>query len=159
MSKNPRSKSTATKENALDQAEIDDLLAIKQDGRLATNRGDGWWHLTPIWYVWEDGRFYHTLGAGRRHLRNLRRDPHATLCVDQDPRLTEGLDAGARSVVCFATAELSTDDGLIRDVTEKVLVRYLGPEASAYVEPIMAEGRTIVTLTPQHWLTWDYNKD
>lgn len=159
MSKNPRSKSTATKENALDQVEIDDLLAIRQDGRLATNRGDGWWHVTPIWYLWEGGRFFHTLGARRRHLRNLKGDPHATLCVDQDPRLTEGLEAGARAVVCFATAELSTDAALIREVTEKMLVRYLGEEARAYLDPIMAEGRTIVTLTPQHWLTWDYNKD
>jgi nitroimidazol reductase NimA-like FMN-containing flavoprotein (pyridoxamine 5'-phosphate oxidase superfamily) len=159
MSRNPRSKSTATKENALDRRELDEFLAIKQDGRLGTNRGDAWWHVTPIWYLWEDGRFFHTLGAGRRHLRNLRADPHATLCIDEDPRLTEGLEAGARSVVCFATAELSEDEGLIRDVTEKVLVRYLGPEASAYVEPIMAEGRTIVTLTPVDWLTWDYNKD
>jgi nitroimidazol reductase NimA-like FMN-containing flavoprotein (pyridoxamine 5'-phosphate oxidase superfamily) len=159
VSPNPRSKSTATKENALDSQEIDAFLAIKQDGRLGSNRGDGWWHVTPIWYLWEGGRFFHTLGAGRRHVANLREDSHATLCVDEDPRLTEGLEAGARSVVCFATAELSEDEGLIRDVTEKILVRYLGPEASAYVDPIMAEGRTIVTLTPSHWLTWDYNKD
>jgi nitroimidazol reductase NimA-like FMN-containing flavoprotein (pyridoxamine 5'-phosphate oxidase superfamily) len=156
---NPRSKSTATKENALDDAERDALLAIRQDGRLGTNRGDGWWHITPIWYLWESGRFYHTLGAGRRHLRNLRADNHATICVDQDPRLDEGLQAGARAIVCFGTAELSTDAGLIRDVSERILVRYLGPDATEYLEPIMAEGRTIVTITPQDWLTWDYNKD
>jgi PPOX class probable F420-dependent enzyme len=156
---NPKSKSTATKENALTSDERDALLAVRQDARMGTNRGDGWWHITPIWYVWRDGRFLHTLGAGRRHLANLRRDPHVTLCVDEDPRLAEGLQAGARAVVCFGTAELSTDDALIREVTELVLVRYLGPEASDYVEPIMAEGRTIVTVTPSDWLTWDYNKD
>jgi len=78
---NPRSKSTATKENALTAAERDELLAVRQDARLGTNRDDGWWHITPIWYVWEDGCFRHTLGAGRRHLRNLRSDPHATICV------------------------------------------------------------------------------
>lgn len=156
---NPKSKSTATRENALSAEERDALLAVRQDGRLATNRGDGWWHVTPIWYLWDGGRFYHTLGAGRRHLRNLRADPHATLCVDEDPRLAEGLQAGARAAVCFGTAELSTDEGLIRDVTERMLVRYLGADADTYLEPIMAEGRTIVTITPAHWLTWDYNKD
>jgi PPOX class probable F420-dependent enzyme len=156
---NPRSKSTATKENALSDSERDALLAIRQDARLGTNRGDGWWHITPIWYSWEDGVFRHTLGAGRRHLRNLRRDPHATICVDQDPRLNDGLQAGARAVICFGVAELSTDEGLIRDVTERILVRYLGPEATAYLDPIMAEGRTIVTIRPDNWLTWDYNKD
>jgi nitroimidazol reductase NimA-like FMN-containing flavoprotein (pyridoxamine 5'-phosphate oxidase superfamily) len=156
---NPRSKSTATKENALAPDERDALLAVRQDARLGTNRGDGWWHITPIWYVWGDGCFRHTLGAGRRHLRNLRRDPHATICVDQDPRLVEGLDAGARAAIGFGLADLSTDEELIREVTEQILVRYLGPEATAYLDPIMAEGRTIVTIRPEHWLTWDYNKD
>jgi PPOX class probable F420-dependent enzyme len=156
---NPRSKSTATKENALAPNERDALLAVRQDARLGTNRGDGWWHITPIWYIWEGGCFRHTLGAGRRHLRNLRRDPHATVCVDQDPRLAEGLEAGAQAAVGFGLAELSTDEDLIREVTEQILVRYLGPEATAYLDPIMAEGRTIVTIRPEHWLTWDYNKD
>lgn len=156
---NPKSKSTATKENAMTQAEIDAFLDKRQDGRIATNRGDGWWHLTPIWYLWEGGRFYHTLGAGRRHIRNLRKDPNVTLCVDEDTRLTEGLEAGARSVVCFATAELSNDEDFIREIHEKILIRYLGAGASEYVGPTMAEGRTIATLTPQDWLTWDYLKD
>lgn len=156
---NPKSKSTATRENALSPEERDALLAVRQDGRLGTNRGDGWWHITPIWYLWDGERFHHTLGAGRRHLRNLRTDPHATLCVDEDPRLSEGLQAGARAVVCFGTAELSTDEELIRDVTERTLVRYLGPDATAYLDPIMAEGRTIVSITPDSWLSWDYNKD
>jgi PPOX class probable F420-dependent enzyme len=158
MSKNPRSKSTATAENALDSAEVDAFLEVRQDARMGTNRGDGWWHLTPIWYAWDGTRFRHTLGAGRRHLRNLRNDPHVTLCVDEDPRLTEGLAAGARSVVCFGSAELSTDEQLVRDVTWEIIQRYLGDDASQYIEPILAEGRTIVTVTPQHWLTWDYNK-
>lgn len=156
---NPRSKSTATRENALTIGERDELLQICQDARFGTNRGDGWWHITPIWYLWEQGCFRHTLGAGRRHLRNLQADAHATVCVDQDPRLAEGLQAGARAVVCFGVAELSTDQQLIRDVTERMLVRYLGPDATAYLDPIMAEGRTIVTITPEHWLSWDYNKD
>ena len=159
MSRNPRSKSTATRENALSAQEIAAFLDVRQDARLATNRSDGWWHLTPIWYRWDGERFHHTLGAGRRHLRNLGSDPHVTVCVDEDPRLTEGLGAGARSVVCFGLAELSTEPGLVRDATWEILRRYLGDEADQYIEPILAEGRTIVSVTPQHWLTWDYNKD
>ena len=156
---NPKSKSTATKENALTQPEIDAFLAKLQGGTVATNRGDGWWHVTPIWYLWEGGRFYLTLGAGRRHIRNIESDPKVTLCVDEDTRLTEGLQAGARSVVCFATAELSADPDFIHEIHEKMLIRYLGDQAEEYVGPTMAEGRTIATLTPQDWLTWDYTKD
>jgi hypothetical protein len=60
----PKSKSTATRENALTASERDALLGVVQHARIGTNRGDGWWHITPIWYVWEDGRFRHTLGRG-----------------------------------------------------------------------------------------------
>jgi nitroimidazol reductase NimA-like FMN-containing flavoprotein (pyridoxamine 5'-phosphate oxidase superfamily) len=40
---------TATKENALTEEERQEFLAEKRVARLGTNRGDGWWHVTPIW--------------------------------------------------------------------------------------------------------------
>src|SRR5215813_11591918 len=133
---------TATKENALTEAERDEFLRRKLVGRLGTNRGDGWWHVTPIWYLWEDGRFYHTLGNSRRHLKNIRRDPHATLCVDVDPRLAEGLQAGTRAVVCFGLAKLVEDAKLIREITDRILRRYISPEAPQFEKAVWFEGRT-----------------
>jgi PPOX class probable F420-dependent enzyme len=152
-------KSTATPENALSQAEIDEYLNRRIMARMATQRADGYPHLTPIWFVWENGTFLHTLGAGRVHLTNLARDPRMSLVIDEDYRLADGLAAGARSITVRGDAELSQDPDLVLDVTYKALVKYLGEEdAKLYTEPIMAEGRTIVTMTPTAWVTWDYNK-
>ena len=127
---------------------------------MATQRPDGWAHVTPIWYLWdaEDGVFRHTLGAGRKHLKHLKQNPKVTLCIDEDLRLDGGLAAGAWAITVRGHAELSQDEDLIRDVTRRTLIRYLGPDAGAYTEPIMAEGRTIVTVTPSEWVTWDYRK-
>jgi PPOX class probable F420-dependent enzyme len=152
-------KSTATPENALSQAEIDEYLNRRILARMATQRADGYPHLTPIWFVWENGTFLHTLGAGRVHLANLARDPRMSLVIDEDYRLAEGLAAGARSITVRGDAQLSQDPDLVLDVTYKALVKYLGEDdAKVYTEPIMAEGRTIVTMTPTAWVTWDYNK-
>jgi PPOX class probable F420-dependent enzyme len=152
-------KSTATPENALSQAEIDEYLNRRILARMATQRADGYPHLTPIWFVWENGTFLHTLGAGRVHLANLARDPRMSLVIDEDYRLAEGLAAGARSITVRGDAQLSQDPDLVLDVTYKALVKYLGEDdAKIYTEPIMAEGRTIVTMTPTAWVTWDYNK-
>jgi PPOX class probable F420-dependent enzyme len=152
-------RSTATAENALSQAEIDEYLDRRIMARMATQRADGYPHLTPIWFVWEDGKFFHTLGANRVHLTNLARDPRMSLVIDEDYRLAGGLGAGARSITVRGDAVLSQDPALIQDVTYKALLKYLGEEdAKAYTEPIMAEGRTIVTMTPTAWVTWDYNK-
>jgi PPOX class probable F420-dependent enzyme len=153
------SKSTATPENALSKEEVDERLASTALARLATYRADGMIHLTPIWFVWDGEKFRLTLGAGRVHLKNLQRDPRISILVDEDPRPEKGLAAGAWAIMCRGTAELSQDPGLIREVTHAVLAKSLGPaDAEQYLEPVMAEGRTVVTITPQDWLTWDYNK-
>jgi PPOX class probable F420-dependent enzyme len=153
------SKSTATPENALTREEIDERLRTRALARMATYREDGMIHLTPIWFDWDGERFRLTLGAGRVHLRNLQRNARVTLLVDEDPRVDHGLAAGAWAIMARGTAELSQDDDLIREVTFAVLKKALGEsDAEAYTEPIMAEGRTIVTVTPSAWLTWDYSK-
>ena len=153
------SKSTATPENALTRDELDERLRGRALARFGTYRADGMIHLTPIWFDWDGERFRLTLGAGRVHLKNLRRDQRCTILVDEDPRVVEGLAAGAWAIMARGTAELSQDEGLVREVTLAVLTKALGEaDATLYLEPIMAEGRTIVTITPSAWLTWDYNK-
>ncbi len=156
------SKTTATPENALSKQEIDERLAAGTLARLATYREDGMIHLTPIWFDWTGEVFRLTLGAGRIHLKNLARDPRVSILIDRDPRVDEGaqgLAAGAWAIMCRGNATLSQDEALIREVTVAVLKKALGPEdAEKYADPVMAEGRTIVTIAPQDWLTWDYNK-
>jgi nitroimidazol reductase NimA-like FMN-containing flavoprotein (pyridoxamine 5'-phosphate oxidase superfamily) len=152
-------RTTATSENALSEEERDAFLAEKRIGRLATNRSDGWSHVTPIWYVWEEGRFLLSLGKSRRHLRNIARDPHVTLCVDEDPRLTD-LTKAPRSVVCFGLATLAEAEQTVRAVTEKVELRYLpadvrGPDLD---QLLWFEGRTAVEIAPVRWLAWDQGK-
>jgi PPOX class probable F420-dependent enzyme len=151
-------RTTATKENALTDEERDEFLTEKRVGRLATNRKDGWAHVTPIWYVWEEGRFFLSLGKSRRHLRNIAADPHVTMCVDDDPRITD-LTQSPRSVVCFGIATLVEEEQTVREATRKMELRYLegarGPELE---EMLWFEGRTVVEIEPVRWLAWDQGK-
>ena len=148
---------TATKRNALTPEEREEFLSRKLVARMATQREDGWPHVTPIWYLWENGRFNLTLGNSRRHLANIRRDPHVTMCVDVDPRV-EDPSKTPRSAVCFGLAELVTDDARVREMSEKILTRYLGPMPPEFEEAVWFEGRTVVVIEPQRWLAWDQGK-
>jgi nitroimidazol reductase NimA-like FMN-containing flavoprotein (pyridoxamine 5'-phosphate oxidase superfamily) len=158
MTRTLLNRTTATRDNALTDEERDAFLTEKRIGRLASNRGDGWSHLTPIWYVWEDGRFLLTLGKSRRHLRNIAGDPHVTLCVDDDPRMTD-LSKAPRSVVCFGLATLVEDEQAVREATRKVETRYLGGAGGPELDELLwFEGRTLVEVTPIRWLAWDQGK-
>ena len=148
---------TATKRNALTPEEREEFLSRKLVARMATQRGDGWPHVTPIWYVWEGGRFLLSLGNSRRHLANLRRDPHVTMCVDIDPRVDDPTKT-PRSVVCFGLAELIEEGSLVREVTEKMEMRYLGAVPPEFEEALWFEGRTVVVIEPRRWLAWDQSK-
>jgi PPOX class probable F420-dependent enzyme len=151
-------RTTATRENALSDEERDAFLAEKRVGRLASNRNDGWSHVTPIWYVWEGGRFFLSLGNSRRHLRNVARDPHVTLCVDEDPRMSD-LTKAPRSVVCFGLAKLVDDEQTVRRLTKKMERRYLGEAGGPELDELLwFEGRTVVEITPVRWLAWDQGK-
>ena len=109
---------------------------------------DGWPHVTPIWYVWEDGRFLLSLGKSRRHLRNIAGDPHVTLCVDEDPRTTD-LTKSPRAVVCFGMATLVEDEAGVRDATTKMESRYLPSDHGGRVRrAALFEGRVGVEITP-----------
>ena len=159
MSSTLLNRTTATRENALTESEREAFLTDLRIGRLATMREDGWPHVTPIWYVWDDGRFVLSLGRSRRHLANIARDPKVTLCVDEDPRTTD-LTRSPQAVVCFGLATLAHDDATVRDVTSKVEDRYLpadvrGPELD---ELLWFEGRVAVIIEPQRWLAWDQGK-
>ena len=84
MSQELLNRTTATKANALTTEERDEFLTELRIGRLATQREDGWPHVTPIWYVWDEDRFVLTLGKSRLHLRNIARelsDHLAELCA------------------------------------------------------------------------------
>jgi PPOX class probable F420-dependent enzyme len=159
MSQTLLNRTTATKENALTESERDAFLSELRIGRLATQREDGWPHVTPIWYVWEGGKFVLTLGKSRVHLRNIARDPHVTLCIDEDPRTTD-LTKSPRAVVCFGLAKLVEDEAGSRKIGTKVEERYLpaevrGPELH---ELLWFEGRVGVEITPVRWLAWDQGK-
>jgi PPOX class probable F420-dependent enzyme len=152
-------KTTVTSTNSMPAEGLASFMNETHIARLGTVNGDGWPHVTPVWYVWESGCALIILGENRRHLRNLQRDPRVTLCVDEDYRIAGGFSAGARAVVIRATAAVDDNDERLRMTYAKEAARYLGREGArdqAYIAAVASERRVLVVLTPVDIVSWDF---
>jgi hypothetical protein len=113
-------------------------------GKLATVRADGRPHVAPVWYVLDDdGSVLFNTGESTVKGRNLRRDPRASLCVDDErPPFSY--------VVMEGTVEITDDLGEVRRWATEIGGRYMGEErAEEYGARNGVEGELLVRLRPQ----------
>lgn len=124
--------------------EIEEVLALDVPARLATIDVDGYPRITPIWFVWENGAFYMTSVEDKVQLRNLQRDPRATICVD-----VEGADSDEgyrpnRQVKAKGKVRLYDDDGTwTRRITKKYVS---GPQGERTADERASMPRLVIEL-------------
>ncbi len=113
-------------------------------GKLATVRADGGPHVAPVWYVVDDdGTIVFNTGESTVKGRNLRRDPRASLCVDDErPPFSFVLVEGV--------VELSDDLHEVRKWASRIGGRYMGAErAEEYGARNGVAGELVARLRPE----------
>ena len=114
-------------------------------GKLATVRADGRPHVAPVWYeVDDDGSLVFNTGESTVKGRNLRRDPRASVCVDDErPPFS--------FVVVEGAVQISDDLEEVRHWAARIGGRYMGPErAEEYGTRNGVPGELVVRLRPGH---------
>lgn len=86
-------------------------------GKLGTVGRDGSPHVTPIWYMYEDGRLIINTTTERVKFKNVRRDDRVCLLVDN----------GYSYVAIFGRARIAKERDSMKDI-ETLAIRYHGEE-------------------------------
>ena len=109
-------------------------------GKLAITRADGRPHVTPIWFTVDGDDVVFTTDEGSVKGRELRRDPRATLCVDdQRPPYSY--------VMVEGEAALSDDPAELRHWATVLGGRYMGEDrAEEYGRRNGVPGELLVRL-------------
>jgi PPOX class probable F420-dependent enzyme len=122
----------------------------------ATNGLRGWPHLMPLWYVIRDGHLWAWTYAKSQKVRNLERDPRATLQIEAGDSYDE-----LRGVMIEAETEIHHDLDIVAGVGAELSQRYgggePGPEALAAVRA-QAPKRVALHFIPERVATWDHRK-
>ncbi len=125
----------------MDSADPVLLDRLRQDRTawLCTLRADGSPHLTPVWFVHLDDRFWISSGERNVKVRNVARDPRVSLALEDGdaPCVAEG-----RVVV--------HRDGFREDVLHAITAKYDGWDSAAEVEPFGR--RVLLEMIIDRWL-------
>ena len=137
--------------------EVDAFLAEEKTVTCATNGLHGFPHLMPLWYVLRDGRIWAWTYAKSQKVKNLERDPRATLQVEAGVEYAE-----LRGVMLRCDVEIHRDVDVVVDFAMELVGRYsgTGPEHDAARDAFRAQApkRVALEFVERERVTWDHRK-
>jgi PPOX class probable F420-dependent enzyme len=134
------------------------LLESERVVQVATNGPRGWPHVMPLWYVVRDDEIWVWTYAKSQKVKNLERDPRATLLVEAGTEYVE-----LRGVQIEAEAELIRDSDRVLDFGKELTIRYtdgidsIEGDAEAGLQA-QAPKRVAIRFQAVKTATWDHRK-
>ncbi|MEA2212154.1 MAG: hypothetical protein QOF83_2102 [Solirubrobacteraceae bacterium] len=122
----------------------------------ATNGIRGWPHLMPLWYVVRGEEVWAWTYAKSQKVRNLQRDPRATLQVEDGESYEE-----LRGVMIEAHTELHRDLDTVAALGTELIARYSPPNSSPEIAAAVraqAAKRVAMQFRPERVTSWDHRK-
>jgi PPOX class probable F420-dependent enzyme len=145
-------------EIALSEAERRELIDSERIVAVASFGPRGWPHVMPLWYVPRDGEIWIYTYAKSQKVRNLERDPRATLMIETGHSYLE-----LRGVEIEAEAEIHRAPETVLALAKEVTVRYssgiesVDGDAAAALEA-QARKRAAVRFRAVRVASWDHRK-
>ena len=155
----------ARKDISMAPEEVSAFLAAGRTLIVASLGGDGIPHLTPMWYVVEDGKVVFRSFTKSQKIVNLRRDPRLTVLIESGDTYAE-----LRGVMIRGRARLidgADDPDYLLALYGGLAARYpmigdgptvLGGEALREAFGHYAPKNTAVIVEPERVVSWDHSK-
>ena len=140
----------------MDRAELGAFLDAQRTVACATIDRDGAPHVMPLWYVLRDGDVWVWTYAASQKVRNLERDPRATLMFETGDRYEE-----LRGAMLRVDAVIERDVDLVAALGMAVYERYLGaglPEQVRDTIAHQARKRVAIRFVERSHASWDHRK-
>ncbi len=134
--------------------EAEAFLAEQMTLTCATNGRDGFPHLMPLWYVLRAARIWAWTYATSQKVKNLERDPRATLQVESGVEYAE-----LRGVMLRCDVTIHRDEDVVVDFAMELVERYLGGgEGARDGFRKQAPKRVALEFVERERVTWDHRK-
>jgi PPOX class probable F420-dependent enzyme len=142
----------------LSEEELSELLEAERIAVISSNGPRGWPHSMPLWFVPREGEIWTWTYAKSQKVRNLERDPRATVLVETGHEYGE-----LRGAMIEAEAAIHRDFETVIGFAEELTVRYaegiaaVEGDARAALEA-QAPKRVAIQFRQVRLATWDHRK-
>ena len=142
----------------LSDGDVSRLLEEERVAIVSSLGPRGWPHSMPMWFVAREGDVWVWTYAKSQKVRNLERDPRATVLVETGREYGE-----LRGAMIEAQAEIHRDFETVIGFAEELTVRYaegidsIEGDARAALEA-QAPKRVAIHFKPVRVATWDHRK-
>jgi PPOX class probable F420-dependent enzyme len=144
----------------MSEDEVSGFLAQERVMTVSTLGVDGWPHLTALWFVMRDGEPWIYTYAKSQKVRNLERDPRATLMVESGHAYNE-----LRGVMLKSRAELHRDVDAVARLAEEITLKYYVGDGGGEIDDSMREvlrkqatKRVAIQFHVEETASWDHAK-
>ncbi len=138
----------------MSEAQVEEFLQVPRFAIVGTNRVNGAPQLTPVWYLYENGRIYVSISVNSVKYRNMSRDPRVCICI-------AGQHPDARAVMIYGTVDLIPQDSAWSDDIHWRLTRRYhdsDEQAQAFIDSMPTDEKgALVVVTPDKVLAEDWN--
>jgi hypothetical protein len=137
----------------------EEVAAFLEEQRIvtcATLGPRGWPHLMPLFYTVRDGEIWAWTYGKSQKVRNLERDPRATLQVEAGEQYQE-----LRGVMIEAETVVHNDIELVTEFGLELANRYGdGAVGDEFIDVVRAQAakRVALQFVPVRTATWDHRK-
>jgi PPOX class probable F420-dependent enzyme len=145
------------------EEEVESFLAGQRVMSVSTLGADGWPHLTALWYVMRGRDPWIYTYAKSQKVRNLERDPRATLLVESGHEYQE-----LKGVMLKTRATLHRDFDTVAGMAEDIFVKYQGGDQggkAAQIDDATREAlrgqvpkRVAIEFHVEKQTSWDHSK-
>jgi PPOX class probable F420-dependent enzyme len=142
----------------LSEEEFLELLQGERVAVVSSNGPRGFPHSMPLWFVPREGEIWIWTYAKSQKVRNLERDPRATVLIETGREYGE-----LRGAMIEAEADIHRDSETVIGFAEELTVRYaegidaVVGDAKAALEA-QAPKRVAIHFKPRRVATWDHRK-
>lgn len=143
----------------LTEEEIQAFLDEEKVAVVSSFGPRGWPHSMPLWFIVEDGRIRSWTFRKSQKVKNLERDPRATVLVEAGNDEYSKL----RGVMYEAETVIHTDPETVVDFAHKISARY-APEGDEPTPEMIeafekqAPKRVVLEFKPVRTVSWDHRK-